>query len=96
MPASKVKNVNNFILSNEVVKQLNLTALSKNKLFSLKPEEKIPEIISVQELGKRMAEKSSDIIKALMKNGVMATINQNIDADTAEIIAEEFGHKVKK
>ena len=43
-----------------------------------------------------MAEKSSDIIKALMKNGVMATINQNIDADTAEIIAEEFGHKVKR
>ena len=56
----------------------------------------IPEIISVQELAKRMAEKSSDVIKALMKNGVMVTINQNIDADTAEIIAGEFGHKVKR
>ena len=58
-------------------------------------EVKIPEIISVQELAKRMAEKSSDVMKALMKNGVMVTINQNIDADTAEIIAGEFGHKVK-
>ena len=43
-----------------------------------------------------MAEKSSDVMKALMKNGVMVTINQNIDADTAEIIAGEFGHKVKR
>ncbi len=43
-----------------------------------------------------MAEKSSDVIKTLMKNGVMATINQNIDADTAEIIAQEFGHKVNR
>ena len=59
-------------------------------------EVKIPEIISVQELAKRMAEKSSNVIKALMKNGVMVTINQNIDADTAEIIAGEFGHKVKR
>ena len=42
-----------------------------------------------------MAEKSSNVIKALMKNGVMATINQNIDADTAEIIAQEFNHNVK-
>ena len=57
-------------------------------------EVKIPEIISVQELAKRMAEKSSEVIKALMKNGVMVTINQNIDADTAEIIAQEFGHNV--
>ena len=43
-----------------------------------------------------MAEKSADVIKALMKNGVMVTINQNIDADTAEIIAGEFGHNVKR
>ena len=43
-----------------------------------------------------MAEKSTDVIKALMKNGVMVTINQNIDADTAEIIAQEFGHNVKR
>ena len=59
-------------------------------------EVKIPEIISVQELSNRMAEKSANVIKALMKMGVMVTINQNVDADTAEIIAEEFGHKVKR
>ena len=65
----------------------------KNKIIK---EVKIPEIISVKELAKRMAEKSTDVIKALMKNGVMVTINQNIDADTAEIIAGEFGHNVKR
>ena len=59
-------------------------------------EVKISEIISVQELSNRMAEKSANVIKALMKMGVMVTINQNVDADTAEIIAEEFGHKVKR
>ena len=74
----------------------------KDNLIEKKDEKKnlkevtIPEIISVQELAKRMAEKSSDVMKALMKNGVMVTINQNIDADTAEIIAGEFGHKVKR
>ena len=73
----------------------NLTEQQDEKKKNIK-EVTIPEIISVQELAKRMAEKSSDVIKALMKNGVMVTINQNIDADTAEIIAGEFGHKVKR
>ena len=77
-------------LNNEILTQEND---EKKKIIK---EVKIPEIISVQELAKRMAEKSSDVIKILMKNGVMATINQNIDADTAEIIAGEFGHKVKR
>ena len=82
-------------------------ALNKKKIVENKLSEsdnkkkiiqvvKIPEIISVQELAKRMAEKSSEVIKTLMKNGIMATINQNIDADTAEIIAQEFGHNVKR
>ena len=69
---------------------------TKDKKKKIIKEIKIPEIISVQELAKRMAEKSTDVIKALMKNGVMVTINQNIDADTAEIIAGEFGHNVKR
>ncbi len=56
----------------------------------------IPEIITVQELANRMAEKSADVIKKLMSLGVMATINQPIDADTAQIVVEEFGHKVKR
>lgn len=56
----------------------------------------IPEIITVQELANRMTERSSEVIKALMKMGVMATINQAIDADTAEIIVTDFGHTVKR
>ncbi|MEE6207989.1 MAG: translation initiation factor IF-2 [Alphaproteobacteria bacterium] len=56
----------------------------------------IPETITVQELANRMAEKSTDVIKRLMSMGVMATINQPIDADTAQIIVEDMGHKVKR
>ena len=68
----------------------------------VQPQEKIvkevtiPEIITVQELANRMAEKSADVIKKLMSLGVMATINQAIDADTAQIIVEEMGHKWKR
>ena len=66
------------------------------------PQEKIikeviiPEVITVQELANRMAEKSAEVIKKLMSLGVMATINQAIDADTAQIIVEEMGHKWKR
>ena len=56
-------------------------------------EVKIPDQISIQELSNRMAEKSSDIIKFLFNMKVIATINHNIDKDTAEYIVKEFGHK---
>jgi len=56
----------------------------------------VPEAITVQELANRMAERSADVIKALMKMGVMATINQTIDTDTAELLVTEFGHKIKR
>lgn len=56
----------------------------------------LPEFITVQELANRMAERGADVIKALMKMGVMATINQSIDADTAEIIVTDMGHTVKR
>lgn len=65
----------------------------KEKLFR---EVIIPETITVGELANRMSEKSADIVRSLMKLGVMATINQNIDADTAELIVTEFGHKFKR
>ena len=55
---------------------------------------KVPETIVVQELANRMAERVADIVKALMNNGMMVTQNQVIDADTAEVIIEEFGHKI--
>ncbi|MBT8411323.1 MAG: translation initiation factor IF-2 N-terminal domain-containing protein, partial [Octadecabacter sp.] len=54
----------------------------------------LPEAIVVSELANRMAEKVSDVVKALMNNGIMATQNQTIDADTAELIIDEFGHRV--
>ncbi|MDA5194619.1 translation initiation factor IF-2 [Govanella unica] len=56
----------------------------------------IPETITVQELANRMAERSVDVIKALMKMDVMATINEVLDADTAEIIVADFGHKARR
>ena len=56
----------------------------------------IPEAITIQELANRMAERAVDIIKFLMKQGQMHTINDVIDADTAQLVAEEMGHKVKR
>jgi translation initiation factor IF-2 len=56
----------------------------------------IPETITVAELANRMARRSVDIIKVLMKNGHMATVNDTIDADTAELVAAEYGHTVKR
>ena len=55
----------------------------------------IPEIITVQDLANRMAEKTADVIKTLMKMGVMAKPTQSLEADTAEIVATELGHRVK-
>ncbi|MCK8484387.1 translation initiation factor IF-2 [Aliiroseovarius sp. S2029] len=54
----------------------------------------LPEAIVVSELAVRMAERVADVVKALMNMGMMVTQNQTIDADTAELIIEEFGHKV--
>ena len=54
----------------------------------------VPETIVVQELANRMAERVSDVVKSLMTNGMMVTQNQSIDADTAELIIQEFGHKI--
>ena len=56
----------------------------------------IPETITVQELANRMAERGVDVVKSLMRMGVMATVNQTIDADTAELIVTEFGHRLRR
>ena len=56
----------------------------------------VPESIAVQELANRMAERGVDVVKELMKMGLMTTINQSIDGDTAELIVAEFGHRVKR
>jgi translation initiation factor IF-2 len=57
-------------------------------------EVQVPDAITVQELANRMAERAAAVVKTLMQNGIMATQNQTIDADTAALIVEEFGHKV--
>ena len=56
----------------------------------------LPEAITVAELANRMAERVGDVVKALMQSGIMATQNQTIDADTAELMIEEFGHRVTR
>ncbi|HZB93728.1 MAG TPA: translation initiation factor IF-2 [Stellaceae bacterium] len=76
----------------------------REKLRQMQPQEQVkivrevvvPETITVQELANRMAERGADVIKTLMKMGVMATINQVIDADTAELVVTEFGHRLKR
>jgi translation initiation factor IF-2 len=54
----------------------------------------VPEAIVVSELANRMAERVADVVKELMKMGMMVTQNQSIDQDTAELIVEEFGHRM--
>lgn len=56
----------------------------------------IPEVITVGELANRMAERGADVVKYLMKQGDMLKINDVLDADTAQVIAEDFGHSVKR
>ncbi|NQV48605.1 MAG: translation initiation factor IF-2 [Rhodospirillaceae bacterium] len=56
----------------------------------------VPETITVQELANRMAERARDVIKTLMNMDVMATINDTIDADTAELVVTEFGHNFRR
>jgi translation initiation factor IF-2 len=56
----------------------------------------IPEAITISDLANRMSERAVDVIRLLMKQGQMATINDAIDADTAQLIAEEMGHSVRR
>jgi translation initiation factor IF-2 len=56
----------------------------------------LPDQISVQELANRMATRAPEVVKALMKLGVMATITQTLDADTAELVVQEFGHRARR
>jgi translation initiation factor IF-2 len=54
----------------------------------------VPEAITVQELANRMAERGADLVKSLFKMGTPVTINETIDQDTAELLIEEFGHRI--
>lgn len=69
---------------------------SKEPAAKVMREVTLPEYITVADLANRMTERSADVVKALMKLGVMATVTQTIDADTAELIIHEFGHTFKR
>ncbi|KAA0580223.1 translation initiation factor IF-2 [Azospirillum sp. B21] len=73
-----------------------LRQMSRQETAKVTRDVVLPEVITVQELANRMAERGADVIKALMRMGVMATINQTIDADTAELLITEFGHRVRR
>ena len=75
----------------EKVKQQSSEDSEENKISR---EISIPDYITVQDLANRMAEKTADVVKALMKLGVMANATQSLEADTAQLVAEELGHKV--
>ncbi|WP_420592059.1 translation initiation factor IF-2 [Bacterioplanoides sp.] len=83
-------------------RQQNQAANANNEHGFSKPtapvikEVELPEAISVGELAQKLAVKAGEVIKELMKLGVMATINQTLDQDTATLVVEEMGHKVSK
>ncbi len=70
-----------------------LQSQSKEEDLKISREVQIPEIITVQELANRMAEKTADVVKTLMKLGVLANATQSLDADTAELVVTELGHR---
>ena len=78
------------------------TRVHKNASFDKKEHQKVirdvivPEFITVQELANRMAVRGAEVVKSLMKMGLMVSINQVIDADTAELVVNEFGHVLKR
>ncbi len=108
--AKEVKRPLREILSEEEeeeVRQRSLAALKRQRererqkqkaesAGSVVREVVIPDTITVQELAARMAVRGAEVVKALMRNGVMATLNQTIDADTAELVVVEFGHIPKR
>jgi translation initiation factor IF-2 len=77
-------------------KQKRQINLHEKEAVKIVREVTIPDVITVGELANRMAVRGADVVKSLMKLGVMATINQSIDSDTAELVCEEFGHKPKR
>lgn len=74
----------------------NKDKIEKTEYQKIIQEIELPELITVSDLAERMNEKRVDVVKKLISMGMPVTINQTIDADTAELIVSEFGHVVKK
>ena len=79
--------------ANEKEKRKLMSSASTQKVYR---EVIIPETITVQELGSRMSERGADVIRVLMKMGQLVTINQVLDADTAELVVTEMGHTPRR
>ncbi len=77
-------------------KRLAQQALRADELKPVVREVVVPEAITVQELASRMAVRGAEVVKRLMEMGTVVTITQSIDADTAQLVVEEFGHKVRR
>ena len=96
----KVRSLAAVRRAREKAKLRNLSNIENKEVFENKERKKkeiiIPDLIGVGELASRMAEKSSTLIKILMKLGVMSTINETIDGDTAELLVIELGHIPKR
>ena len=96
----KVRSLAAVRRAREKAKLRNLNRLETKETIDNKERRKkeivIPDVIAVSELASRMAEKSSNLIKILMKLGVMTTINETIDGDTAELLVIELGHTPKR
>jgi translation initiation factor IF-2 len=92
----------NDFRSRSVAQQRRRLDRERRREYDSEPQQKvyrevtIPETITVQELAQRMSERGADVIKTLMGMGVMATINQAIDPDTAELVVTEMGHRPKR
>ena len=77
-------------------KRLAREAMRADELKPVVREVVVPEAITVQELASRMAVRGAEVVKRLMEMGTVVTITQTIDADTAQLVVEEFGHKVRR
>ena len=92
----------NDFRSRSVAQQRRRLERERRRENSNEPQQKvyrevtIPETITVQELAARMAVRGAEVVKTLMGMGIMATINQVLDPDTAELVVTEFGHRVKR
>ena len=77
-------------------KRLAREAMRADELKPVVREVVVPEAITVQELASRMAVRGAEVVKRLMEMGTVVTITQSIDADTAQLVVEEFGHRVRR
>ena len=95
-PSERARSLASMRRARERERQRMLAEQRRNEPQRIVREVVVPDTITVSDLANRMATRAAEVVKVLMKNGVMATANQTVDADTAELVATEFGHKVKR